>query len=504
MIMKTTLLKTLLLVFALCFASSYLSAQTLTAHYKFDNSLNDETGNWDLSPSSGFTPTFETGQDGTENGAVSGFGAANFLQTATNFDISGNTSRSMTAWVKVSNTVSGGTAILGTGIRNSAGERWSFLIDPAARPRVEIQGQGFNNDPNTVEIDTWAHVAVVWDASVNSGGATGGESVKLYLNGQPGNTATWTDNDVMTAVSRLRIGNDFNSQTPARGFQGALDDIQIYEGALTDAQVLDIYNGDPICVSPANLTASNVTGTSADLSWDNEGVASGGYEYFVTSDGTVPNSSTTPTGTVGASTTTTTLSGLNEGTSYKVYIRSLCNGSDVSEYSEPLTITTPLSDPILVAHYKFNNSLDDETGNWDLSPSSGFTPTFETGQNGTENGAISGFGDSDFLETATDFVISGNTSRTMTAWVRVDDDTRFNAILGLGTPVQNPGGRRWTFGVNPNRNSRVEIQGEGLNNEAESIDLGVWVHLAVTFDSNSNLTQLYLNGEPGDSDFFPR
>ena len=43
---KTTFLKSVFIMAALFIAGNNLDAQTLEAHYKFDNSITDETGNW--------------------------------------------------------------------------------------------------------------------------------------------------------------------------------------------------------------------------------------------------------------------------------------------------------------------------------------------------------------------------------------------------------------------------------------------------------------------------
>ena len=80
--------KITLSLLALFITIAGVSAQTLVAHYKFDGNLNDETGNWNLTESAGFTAGFETGQDNTANGAVNGFASADYLETATDFSIS--------------------------------------------------------------------------------------------------------------------------------------------------------------------------------------------------------------------------------------------------------------------------------------------------------------------------------------------------------------------------------------------------------------------------------
>lgn len=78
------------------------------------------------------------------------------------------------------------------------------------------------------------------------------------------------------------------------------------------------------CPAPSSPSISSITSSSASLSWTAASSApSSGYEYFVTTSSTLPNSSTTPTGT-GISGTSASLTGLNPLTTYYSYVRSNC------------------------------------------------------------------------------------------------------------------------------------------------------------------------------------
>lgn len=233
---KITSLKLLFMSAALFIAGGNLNAQTLEAHYKFDGNLLDETNNWNLTESTGFTAGFEAGQDGTTNGAVTGFTAADYLETASNFSISGSASRTMAAWIKIPGTVSSGQAIVGLGLPAN-GERWTWQIQ-GVKYRIEIQGKGFNIPSPDVTLDTWHHFAVVWESGVGAGG------IRIYVDGVLGATNNWEGN-VNTAENKLRVGNDFNVADPdpqKRGFTGAIDDLRIYTGAADDAFILALYD----------------------------------------------------------------------------------------------------------------------------------------------------------------------------------------------------------------------------------------------------------------------
>lgn len=244
---KTTLLN---LIAALFITTSLLNAQTLVAHYKFDGNLNDETGNWNLQqsvPFDGFL-AYETGQDGTADGAVYGFTSPDFLETTAAFTpISGSTSRTMAAWVKT--TVSGTQAIVGLGQKANY-EKWTWSLSNAVTVhRVEIQASGFSG-PTSLNDGTWHHVASVYDDAT--------KQARLYLDGQFELSADWTANPPNTLETALRVANDFHdSPTPTRGFGGSIDDLRIYTGAADDAFILALYNSTVLAVNEVTQETFN-------------------------------------------------------------------------------------------------------------------------------------------------------------------------------------------------------------------------------------------------------
>lgn len=92
----------------------------------------------------------------------------------------------------------------------------------------------------------------------------------------------------------------------------------------------------PSCVAPSALAVSNVTGTSADLSWTENGMASDWEVEFGVAG-------FTPTGapTVSVSTNPTSINSLTPSTSYQFYVRTICGTTDFSTWSGPFTFTTP-------------------------------------------------------------------------------------------------------------------------------------------------------------------
>ncbi len=97
----------------------------------------------------------------------------------------------------------------------------------------------------------------------------------------------------------------------------------------------------PTCIPPTNLAVSNVTNSTADLTWDADPTATTGYDYVLITDGSTPDGTTTPTGSVGAGVTTENLTGLTAATFYVVYVRSDCGAGDLSEWSLSTSFNTP-------------------------------------------------------------------------------------------------------------------------------------------------------------------
>ena len=80
-----------------------------------------------------------------------------------------------------------------------------------------------------------------WYHATGTYNKTTGEQ-RLYVNGQLVNTQTHPVGNTivpLTYYSDMRMGY---SRVNAGYFNGVLDDVQLYKRALTDQEVLDIYN----------------------------------------------------------------------------------------------------------------------------------------------------------------------------------------------------------------------------------------------------------------------
>ncbi|GEM_PF-3564800 len=106
----------------------------------------------------------------------------------------------------------------------------------------------------------------------------------------------------------------------------SMDDISIIEG--------------PTCIDPSTLTATNITATTADLSWTENGTATS-WEIEIGAQGFSPTGTPTHIGVWKPY----PMSGLNPETSYSYYLRADCGSGDYSNWVGPYDFTTTVSCP---------------------------------------------------------------------------------------------------------------------------------------------------------------
>lgn len=91
----------------------------------------------------------------------------------------------------------------------------------------------------------------------------------------------------------------------------------------------------PSCRTPRNVMASNITNSSADISWT---LADTTQNNFVVAYGTETNPDLMTT--ITSATNNVTLTGLYNGTTYNVFVKAVCSAEDESDWSNMVTFTT--------------------------------------------------------------------------------------------------------------------------------------------------------------------
>ena len=173
---------------------------------------------------------------------------------------------------------------------------------------------------------TWSHLAVTYDGSIE----------RLYLNGamvdSVAHTGTFT-----SSANALTLGSDpFYGQY----FNGLIDEIRIYNKALTAAQIQSDMNTaiGVVPSTPTNFTATAVSTTQVNLSWsastDSAGVTGYRVERCQGAGCTNFAQIAAPTGTAYSDT------GLTAGTTYVYRVRAIDSHGTLGPYSDTATAFT--------------------------------------------------------------------------------------------------------------------------------------------------------------------
>jgi hypothetical protein len=122
-------------------------------------------------------------------------------------------------------------------------------------------GLGDSHDRHTdimsLTTETWYHVALIWD---------GGRYV-VYVNGEEKANGSYTGLDTLNPVAD--IGNDGDTNGRTEAFNGLLDNVRIYDYALSQAEITMTMRGDPLLAwnpKPANDSILSIDEVTA-ISW---------------------------------------------------------------------------------------------------------------------------------------------------------------------------------------------------------------------------------------------
>ncbi|MBS1594576.1 MAG: fibronectin type III domain-containing protein [Bacteroidetes bacterium] len=132
------------------------------------------------------------------------------------------------------------------------------------------------------------------------------------------------------------------------------------------------------CITPSALTASGVTATGATISWTaSPSAPANGYVYKAVAAGAGSGGTAVESGAVAAGVTTATFSSLSPSTSYDLYVRAACSGTDSSSWIGPASIMTTC---VAVTALPYTESFESATlaaDCWSASAGAGYSYLFE-------------------------------------------------------------------------------------------------------------------------------
>lgn len=206
----------------------------LVAWWKLNGNTNDSSGN-NHGTGSNLTPT--TGQNGLQNSAYSFNGTNSYIDAQVS-SLSGDAPHSISFWIKITAypTVYADPFSMGNAANNS--------YSAAELYTNNFSWYFFNNDTPTgaviAPLATWTFVTLTY-----SGGGGTTTNKKIYRNA----TALTTVNAgagygqllALPTPAPVGIGRDRGRNTSY--FNGVIDDVRIYNRALSQAEVTTLYNG---------------------------------------------------------------------------------------------------------------------------------------------------------------------------------------------------------------------------------------------------------------------
>ena len=195
-------------------------------------------------------PTGTLDKNGNLNGAVD-FSGGNFFYTiAANPAVSSLSAGSISAWVKWDDSAEqqGVVAVGETG--GGTTQYFSFMRDDVASLRADLDDgvtrQDANDDSGTLVTGDWYHVVTTFTAN---------DTLRLYINGvvQTDTGDLSTANAQYTGLDTWLVGTE---RQDSRFFNGAIDDVRIYDMELSAGEVGIIYETGPLYMipEPSSLT----------------------------------------------------------------------------------------------------------------------------------------------------------------------------------------------------------------------------------------------------------
>ena len=232
---------------------SYVPTNGLVGYWPFNGNANDESGNGNNGTVNGATLT--TDRFGNANSAYSFNGTSNYIQVAHNsiFDFETPNSITISSWIKTSMTTGAvivqkqsGVGATQNGVSCGILDTNGYLHGVSKKTNgtqslISHPASGFNNN-------NWHHFVYTFSAGV----------AKIYLDGALLNSQTNTGSTIANSTTNLIFGYGL----PLNNFyyNGKLDDIGIWNRALSQAEITAMYNGVTYSDSCNNVSGSLTQG----------------------------------------------------------------------------------------------------------------------------------------------------------------------------------------------------------------------------------------------------
>jgi PKD repeat protein len=324
----------------------------------------------------------------------------------------------------------------------------------------------------------WHHISGVLDR--------GSSELKLFVDGRLKNSTSASGlGSINDSGSPLEIGRIFRQSwgSPGYYFNGLIDEVRIYNRALTASEVYALASTDFIAQTQMPLSATIVSNpvTVSYITSDST-ISIAGGEYSVSSDG----------GSTWSTFSTTTPSTISPYNQVKVRLTSSSSNSvtstatlTIGTISKEFSVTTAASgDPNasgLVSWWKAENNAYDSVGGNHGTAMNG--ATYATGKVGQ---AFSFDGTDDYVNVGDSSFPAGDSDRSVSLWIKTSQ-TGEKYFFSYGPNISN---QRFSLGMSDNRfhveNSNSGSRGTTVINDNE------WHHLVAVWSSPA--LKMYVDG----------
>ena len=168
------------------------------------------------------------------NNALKLDGVDDYVDVAGYAGVMGTSSRTCTAWIKANST--GKEQVIMSWGNGANGQKWMFRVQADGKLAVAVWG-GYISGSVSVADGQWHHVAAV----LVDDGSPSVDEIRLYVDGFP-QTVTSSNSQAINTVAgqTVQMGSVYNGAAQGSFFGGLLDEVRIYDVALTGEQILRV------------------------------------------------------------------------------------------------------------------------------------------------------------------------------------------------------------------------------------------------------------------------
>ena len=247
---KKNLLMTAIAIFGLATITmaqvpSYVPTTGLVGWWPFTGNAIDSSGNANNGIVNGATLT--TDRFGNVNSAFNFDGVNDWININNSNSLNPTSQITISAWVNtLAYNVSNASMVVNKGWDQGPGHYDILIFSSNNKSRFVIGSNIYVESNSNINLNQWTFITVSIDSL----------TMKIYINGTLENTVLQNNNNSFgTNTDPLYIGKHDYNNAPYY-FNGKIDDIGIWNRALTQAEITDLYNGCQLSVNaqPKNQT----------------------------------------------------------------------------------------------------------------------------------------------------------------------------------------------------------------------------------------------------------